>query len=285
MVKSIKKNGGNSRRKSAKSSKFGRSKPILNKNDKSRASYDSSQIRENSDVIDKSQTKSKLSDLQLKFSKKLDGARFRMINETLYTTTGSKAFNDFQQDPSLFDIYHKGFREQASQWPQNPLDNIIDWIKKHHSTSIIADLGCGDAKLANSVKNKVYSFDLVSTNDKVIACDIAHIPLPDESIDIVVFCLSLMGTNISDFIRESYRILKNNGILKIVEVRSRFEDNGTNNIKNFIKYLKTAGFDINPHNNTNLNVMFFEIECKKNKSRSSSIDIEFKVKACLYKKR
>ena len=45
------------------------------------------------------------------------------------------------------------------------------------------------------------------------------VPLPDESTDVVVFCLALMGTNIADFLKESYRILKVGGSLRITEVR------------------------------------------------------------------
>lgn len=166
-----------------------------------------------------------LSLLQQKFSKKLDGARFRVINEKLYTSRGDEAFQLFQSDPDQFHIYHKGFREQSSAWPYNPLDGIIDWIRSEHKLSVIADMGCGDARLASSLSNKVHSFDLVASNPAVpvVACDIAHVPLQDCSVDIVVFCLSLMGTNVYDFIREAYRILRPQGLIRIAEVRSRFE--------------------------------------------------------------
>ena len=68
-------------------------------------------------------------------------------------------------------------------------------------------MGCGDAVLGASLSstNKVYSFDLVSKNDNVIAADIANVPLQNNSVDIVVFCLSLMGSNISDFLTEAHR--------------------------------------------------------------------------------
>lgn len=73
---------------------------------------------------------------------------------------------------------------------------------------VIADFGCGEAELAQSVKQKVHSFDLVSTNEQVIACDMAHVPLGNASVDIAVFCLSLMGTNLQDYIVEANRVLK-----------------------------------------------------------------------------
>ena len=64
---------------------------------------------------------SKLSALQQKFAKKLEGSRFRVINERLYTTDGAVAFDEFQSKPSLFEVYHEGFRAQASQWPSTHL--------------------------------------------------------------------------------------------------------------------------------------------------------------------
>jgi ribosomal RNA-processing protein 8 len=65
---------------------------------------------------------------------------------------------------------------------------------------VVADMGCGDAKLAQTLAptgTTVHSFDLVSVNPRVVACDIAHTPLQASCCDVVVFCLSLMGTNIA----------------------------------------------------------------------------------------
>lgn len=115
----------------------------------------------------------------------------------------------------------------------------------------IADFGCGDAKLAekllkfqpnektskkskgsnkgseakgNGCPFKVHSFDLVANGNKLITpCDMSNVPLKNGSVDIGVFVLALMGTNIADFIREAHRVLSPAGVLKIAEVRSRFE--------------------------------------------------------------
>lgn len=40
---------------------------------------------------------------------------------------------------------------------------------------VVADFGCGDCKIARSVKNKVHSFDLASTCDLVTVCDMAKV--------------------------------------------------------------------------------------------------------------
>lgn len=226
-------------------------------------------------------TSNKLSELQAKFAKKLECGRFRFINETLYKSKGSEAFEQFQSEPQLFDVYHKGYREQVNSWPINPLDIIIDWIRSKHPNAVVADMGCGDARLASSCSNKVHSFDLVSTKPHVIACDIAHTPLSAESCDIVVFCLSLMGSNFVDFLKEAHRILKLGGHLRISEVRSRFE-NEERGLHKFARVLKNGGFDVIHKDDSN--TMFFEMECIKS-SRPSKFDSVYEAKACVYKKR
>lgn len=55
----------------------------------------------------------------------------------------------------------------------------------------------------------------------IIEADIANLPLKDESVSVCIFCLSLMGTNYLQFIREARRVLKNEGELIISEVESR----------------------------------------------------------------
>lgn len=40
---------------------------------------------------------------------------------------------------------------------------------------VVADFGCGDAKIARSVPNKVHSFDLMSINEHVTPCDMAKV--------------------------------------------------------------------------------------------------------------
>ena len=37
---------------------------------------------------------------------------------------------------------------------------------------------------------------------------VLQVPLKDSTVDIAVFCLSLMGTNLSSYLREANRVLK-----------------------------------------------------------------------------
>jgi len=92
---------------------------------------------------------------------------------------------------------------------------------------VLADLGCGEGNLElllkkNKLIKEVHSYDLVPVKPHVKVCDMANLPLGDSSVDIAVFCLSLMGTNYIDFIFEAIRILRINGIIIISEVTSRF---------------------------------------------------------------
>ncbi|KAL4156346.1 hypothetical protein PRNP1_005377 [Phytophthora ramorum] len=213
--------------------------------------------------------------------RKLDGGKFRMLNEQLYTSTGGDAFSTFQEDPELFDVYHQGFREQADKWPTNPLDTFIDYVKRHPK-AVVADFGCGDARLAESVPNTVHSFDLVSRKPHVTACNIADVPLKDASVDIGVYCLALMGTSIREYVREVYRVLKPGGVLKVAEVKSRFESESLGGIVGFVQILSKMGFDCKSKDERNKMFVLFEF-VKSSRKPQNVRPVE--LKACEYKRR
>jgi Hypothetical methyltransferase len=101
-------------------------------------------------------------------------------------------------------------------WPEVPNDRFAQWLRARPHL-VVGDFGCGEAVLSSSVPNTVVSIDHVAINDTVRACDMADTGLDSASLDLVVFSLSLMGSNIEDYFREAYRVLKVPGLLKIAE--------------------------------------------------------------------
>jgi ribosomal RNA-processing protein 8 len=195
-----------------------------------------------------------LTPLQAKMRNKLTSARFRHLNQTLYTSSSSDALQLFSSSPELFGEYHAGFSQQVKDsWPQNPVDVYIREIKERgklhdHARDgkantklplprrktgrcTIADLGCGDAPLARGCQSQVktldlkfHNYDLHAPNSFITKADIANLPLRDGEIDVAVFCLSLMGTNWIDFVEEAWRVLRGDGKgeVWVAEVKSRF---------------------------------------------------------------
>lgn len=200
-------------------------------------------------------TPPKLTPLQASMRQKLISARFRHLNETLYTRPSEEAFDLFKESPEMFDEYHEGFRQQVKVWPENPVSSFLKDVRargkartpgkgkpnapaaplsrtplpRTSGTCTIADLGCGDAQLSQSLdadkgklRLQVRSFDLQAPNKHITQADISNLPLADGSVDVAVFCLALMGTNWVDFIEEAYRVLRWKGELWVAEIKSRF---------------------------------------------------------------
>jgi ribosomal RNA-processing protein 8 len=182
-----------------------------------------------------------------------------MLNEQLYTERGCDALRRYRDDPSVFAAYHAAYQDQVREWPFNPLDRIRDELlallrerraeKNAAAPLVIADMGCGEAHLARDLLAariapagalSVRSFDLVADKARGIeACDLARLPLADDSVDVVVLCLALMGTDWPLFLREARRVLKKDGVLKLAEVGSRFQ-----NRDGFVHALRVAGFQV-----------------------------------------
>jgi ribosomal RNA-processing protein 8 len=141
-------------------------------------------------------------------------------------------------------------------------------------------MGCGDARLEKSVLQKVYSIDLVSGVEGVIKADMSKVPIDTNSINVVTYCLSLMGTNLKDFFIEANRILKMNGLVKIAEVSSRFEK-----VNLFVDFVQKCGFEL-VNKDVNDKLFFFFTFKKTHDVNSFNKKIpDFSLKPCLYKKR
>ncbi|KAF8399783.1 hypothetical protein HHK36_015653 [Tetracentron sinense] len=226
------------------------------------------------------------SHMNVQMRARLSGGHFRMINERLYTCSGHEALDFFKEDPQLFNVYHAGYQEQMSHWPEQPVNIIIKWLQNHSPSLVVADFGCGDARLSKNVKNKVFSFDLVSNDPSVLACDMSNTPLESSSLDVAVFCLSLMGTNFPSYLQEAHRVLKPCGWILIAEVKSRFDpNNGGADPNRFIKSVCELGFTSISKDFSNKMFILFYFK-KKEQQKPEIKRIEWpELKPCLYKRR
>lgn len=230
-----------------------------------------------------------LTPLQTSMRQKLISARFRHLNQTLYTTPSTHSSSMFAELPSSYTSYHAGFRAQVAVWPQNPVDTFITDLKARaqvgnkggllgsqkkrwreqrrgkirepvktndednkieesnkldalprgrRGVCTIADLGCGDATIAANIAQlckplslRIHSFDLAKGDGPnahlITVADICGtLPLEDNSVDLAIFCLSLMGTNWVDSVQEAARIVRPGGEVWVAEIRSRFAQAG-----------------------------------------------------------
>jgi len=145
-----------------------------------------------------------------------------------------------QENPQEWPHHHTLYQESRKDSAVIPYEEMIRWCQQR-SDYTIGDFGCGEAKLAEAVSDRhtVYSFDHIAINDNAIACDMAHVPLDDETLDVAIFSLSLMGSNFTDYLQEAYRTLKLDGQLHIIESTSRFSDAGQ-----FRTDLEALGFTV-----------------------------------------
>ncbi|XP_004621276.2 ribosomal RNA-processing protein 8 [Sorex araneus] len=219
--------------------------------------------------------------LRARMTQRLDGARFRYLNEQLYSKPSSAAQSLFQEDPEAFLLYHRGYQNQVKKWPLHPVDRIAKDLRQRPASLVVADFGCGDCRLASSVRNPVHCFDLASLDPRVTVCDMAEVPLEDESVDVAVFCLSLMGTNIRDFLEEANRVLKPGGLLKVAEVSSRFED-----VRAFLGAVTKLGFKIIFKDLTNSYFFLFDFQKTGPPRVGPKAQLSgLKLQPCLYKRR
>ena len=165
---------------------------------------------------------------------------FTRMNNRWYASSSVKTHARLEANAEEWGHYHTAYRELRKSWPVVPFEEEIKWLQERDGL-VVGDFGCGEAIIAQRVgqKHDVRSFDHVAVNPTVVACDVAAVPLDDKVLDLAIFCLSLMGSNFTDYLREAHRCLRLDGLLHIWEPASYFDD-----MTRFCGDLEKLGFDV-----------------------------------------
>ena len=166
---------------------------------------------------------------------------FTKLNSKINTENSDTTHHRMLKEPKEWEEYHRQYREARKTWAIIPYEEIIKRIKQLSPRLLIGDFGCGEAKILEAFgENRVESFDHVAINNKVTACDMKSVPLPEEAIDIAVFSLSLMGRNWPDYIAEAKRCLATGGYLLIAETTKSIKGR----LSGIRDLIKKQGFEI-----------------------------------------
>ena len=164
---------------------------------------------------------------------------FTQVNNRWYASSSQKTHERLTQNPEEWAHYHTLYQDLRKSWDVVPFEEeIAFWAEREGK--VLGDFGCGEALIAKALgeRHRVYSFDHVAIDDDVVACDIRSVPVLDGELHGAIFCLSLMGTNFTDYIREAHRCLKIDGELHIWEGSGRLKEPEA-----FVKGLKELGFE------------------------------------------
>ena len=194
-------------------------------------------------------------------------SQMSILHKQYKTMTSENLHNLFNDSPDKWKEYHKLAENNETSFIEQdeiPHKQIIRYLEKLNikRKKYIADLGCGKARIAEYFKDnklfKFYNYDHIAINKNVSSCDIKELPLEDNSINYVIMSLSMWGNNCKDYIKESHRILEDNGILLIIEPTKRWTDD--NNENKLIKLISNNNLKIKKEHNIN---KFMFLECIK----------------------
>jgi len=183
-----------------------------------------------------------------------------VLHQKYKRMTSTNLHNMFKSDPYLWATYHEISEENESSFaPESiPRNRIISELDKQKINpkrpKVVVDMGCGRAHIADYFKKdgrfEFHNYDHFSTSPNIIECDIAHLPLEDNSVDFCILSLAMWGSNCSEYLTEVYRILDSNGKLYIIEPTKRWSKVVNNAVisgseaEDLICLLESSGFRI-----------------------------------------
>lgn len=147
----------------------------------------------------------------------------------------------FQENRAEWEHYHRVSEENEQTFEVIPRNRIVDELKKlKRKNKRIVDMGCGKTLISSYFENEQFEFinyDHIAIDKSVIECDIANMPLEDESVDIAILCLAMWGSNCEQYLLEANRVLDGHGVLYIIEATKKWdsEDNRCGRLKGLIE--------------------------------------------------
>jgi SAM-dependent methyltransferase len=165
-----------------------------------------------------------------------------VLNNRWSTSYSETVHSRLQEEEEEWYLYHTLYRQSRETWTEIPAETIASHLRGRPDLKI-GNFGCGECLLADALgriggAHEVIGMDHVAVNEDVIACDMAHSPLEDESLGAAVFSLSLMGRNWRDYLKEAHRILQPFGLLFIAEPSRRWTEGALE------RAVEEAGFDL-----------------------------------------
>ena len=144
---------------------------------------------------------------------------FAHLNQRWNTTRSGNTHERLAANPEEWRHYHDPYRQARATWPVVPATRFAPWAQERRVGRVIADLGCGEMLFADAVgdRHQVLGFDHFAIDARVTGCDITAVPLEDDSVDIAVLSLALMGVNRDGYLAQTCRILPVDGQLWLAE--------------------------------------------------------------------
>lgn len=135
----------------------------------------------------------------------------------------SNNLNKGKENEKILKEYHE-LRDKYWLNDEDPINQVIQNFERvymHIKNDKIADMGCGNAKLARHFGKRlnISSFDHFKINDFVTPVNMKNTGQKDKEFDKILFCLSISWGNsqeINDYLDEGLRICKEGGIIDII---------------------------------------------------------------------
>ena len=148
-------------------------------------------------------------------------SEFQGINQRISTSTVDGVFTKIIKNEEDWRRYHELRNKAIGDIQDQTINVIVRDLLKSRKHKIIADMGCGMNQLKTLLPNnyEVISVDMYAADETVKICNIINTSsiIPDNSLDVVVYSLSLWSRNWRDILTDAYRALDYDGKVIIAE--------------------------------------------------------------------